>query len=426
VPTGGANPSLDNLVVEQIKSALETAQKQVLPRGEKAAIENRQWLMPTGDKIDSELQPKWGGKIFSPDNGVLGKDGGDGRQQVLFSERPGWHPANPAHQQPQQAGEKMLSSHLPGQQLPDIQSKIQADSEVKPSHSDTRAIKETSIDILKQGQTEGLNLKNGDLRPAIPVESAGKNYQEVAPTQSLGGQLAQNDEQEAGAFTRQEARDNIKLNLQSSHHQPQQLEILTDPAGEEQEAPQHPRHIPRDTLNPAAQKTSIGSDRGVEHVSAKGEWTPAAGENQSNVIRQIVQRMTLRTRGSQQTMSIRLKPEYLGHLHMQVSTDNQQVVVRMAAESVAVKEMIEQGLQYLKSELQHHGLEIDKFDVFVANDDDETGGGQDWAAFQQRLKERRQGRSGHSDDDNTGEKSDQTAAVQQPSAGAPGEIDYFA
>jgi flagellar hook-length control protein FliK len=44
-------------------------------------------------------------------------------------------------------------------------------------------------------------------------------------------------------------------------------------------------------------------------------------------------------------------------------------MVRISAESNAVKEMIEQNLPVLKNDLQQHGLEIDKFDVYVGHDD---------------------------------------------------------
>lgn len=270
-----------------------------------------------------------------------------------------------------------------------------------------------------------MNLKTVDSRPSIKIESTGNGHQETATAQSFGRQLAQNDQQPADAFTRQEAKGHLKFDLQSSNHKPEQSEAFADTAGDAEEATLHGRHIPKDTLHSALQRTSLSSHRGAEHISDKSEWTPSANEIQSNVIRQIVQRMSLRTQGSQSTMSIKLKPEFLGNLHMQVSTDHQQVVVRIAAESVAVKEMIEQGLQYLKTELQHHGLQIDKFDVFVANDNGETNHGQDTAAFQQAFKERRQGKFGNLDNDMASGEGGQKAAVQQVTD-ASSEIDYFA
>ncbi len=68
---------------------------------------------------------------------------------------------------------------------------------------------------------------------------------------------------------------------------------------------------------------------------------------------------------------------------MEVMTENQQVTVRMTAENQAVKGIIEQNLHVLKNELQQHGLQIQKFDVFVAQDNDGWRDGQQQAAFRQ-------------------------------------------
>jgi flagellar hook-length control protein FliK len=109
-------------------------------------------------------------------------------------------------------------------------------------------------------------------------------------------------------------------------------------------------------------------------------------ETNTDVIRQIVQRMTLRTEKQQSHMMIKLKPDFLGNVRLHVTTENQQVTVRMEAESMMVKEIIEHNMPHLKAELQHHGLEIDKFDVFVGHDNDESRNGQQQAGFRQGLK----------------------------------------
>lgn len=125
--TSGANVSMDDQTMEQVKSALETVQKEGLPMAEKTTIEDGRWLRPAPEKIDLEQQPEGGGKIINPDNNGSGKDGGDSRQQVSFNERSTWHPADPPQQH------EVPSSHLPRQQLAETESKIQSDSEFKPS-----------------------------------------------------------------------------------------------------------------------------------------------------------------------------------------------------------------------------------------------------------------------------------------------------
>ena len=67
-------------------------------------------------------------------------------------------------------------------------------------------------------------------------------------------------------------------------------------------------------------------------------------------------------------MRISLKPESLGRIHLKIVTDNHHVLVKIIADNPHVKELIENNLHHLKSDLGNHGLAIDKFDVFMAGD----------------------------------------------------------
>ena len=168
--------------------------------------------------------------------------------------------------------------------------------------------------------------------------------------------------------------------------------------------------------------------RGSQATASTAEIKEAVSEDKelrNDVVRQIVQRMSMHTQSGQSRMEIRLKPEFLGNVHLQVLTENHQVSVRMTADSTAVKEIVEQNLQHLKLELQHHGLEIQKFDVFVGGDSQEWRGGQNQAGFRQAFRQRQQrfgsGKSGTGDSGGISaveadKKYSQTDAT---------EIDYF-
>lgn len=145
----------------------------------------------------------------------------------------------------------------------------------------------------------------------------------------------------------------------------------------------------------------------------------------NDVIRQIVQRMTLKSGRLQSQMNIKLKPEFLGNIRMQITSDNQQIAIRMVADSSAVKEMVEQNIQYLKAELQQHGLEIDKLDVFVGGDSDELHQDQQaqWRRSRQKgqsLRQNDNGMNDSEDNDAEREKSDHRTS------NSDSEIDYFA
>jgi flagellar hook-length control protein FliK len=147
---------------------------------------------------------------------------------------------------------------------------------------------------------------------------------------------------------------------------------------------------------------------------------------QTDVIRQIVQRMSLHTQGGQSKMVIHLKPEFLGNVHMHVMTENQQVTVRMMADSTMVKDIIQQNIQHLQAQLMHHGLEIQKFDVFVANDGQGWRGGQEQAGFRNGTNQKQSRSSGGRSKPQRGKVTLDVGNRQQESQKDPSEIDYFA
>ncbi len=152
-----------------------------------------------------------------------------------------------------------------------------------------------------------------------------------------------------------------------------------------------------------------------------------ARDMSSDVIRQIVQKMTLRSHGQQSRMQIRLKPEFLGDIRMQIITQNQHVMVRMTADSQSVKEIIEQNMHQLKTDLQQHGLHIDKFEVLVGQDDSGWKNNSHHSAYQQARQDRRMSQPDRSQAErNNGPDSVTMDAAQKKRAQQYTEIDYFA
>lgn len=90
----------------------------------------------------------------------------------------------------------------------------------------------------------------------------------------------------------------------------------------------------------------------------------------SETLNQIVQKAVLSLKNGQNEVRIDLKPDFLGHIRMQIVTESQQVAVRIYAESPFVKDMLESNLHQLKAELQAQGLSIDRLEVFVGHDSD--------------------------------------------------------
>ena len=90
--------------------------------------------------------------------------------------------------------------------------------------------------------------------------------------------------------------------------------------------------------------------------------------DQENILQQLSARMAhVRETGTHSTR-IRLKPDELGELSMDISVTNNSVKAFIIVENYHVKEIIEANLNRLEAELKNQGLSIEQFTV-------ETGGG---------------------------------------------------
>jgi flagellar hook-length control protein FliK len=137
-------------------------------------------------------------------------------------------------------------------------------------------------------------------------------------------------------------------------------------------------------------------------------------------LNQIVQKAVLSLHNGQHEVQIDLKPDFLGHIRMQIVSEGQQVAIRIVAEFPFVKDMLENNLHQLKTELQTQGLDIDELEVSVAHDshtESDTHQTAETAKVQAA-------RNGTDFDDESSEKPGQSQSV----GGAMAEtaIDYFA
>jgi hypothetical protein len=122
---------------------------------------------------------------------------------------------------------------------------------------------------------------------------------------------------------------------------------------------------------------SSGADGGLEKAAevpaAVRDKETTTGTGRAAVFDQIVQRAAVQLKNDQGEINIDLKPDFLGRVRMQILTENQQVSVRIVTELSAVRDMIETGLNQLKSELQSQGLQVERLEVAVADDHRQRG-----------------------------------------------------
>ena len=108
--------------------------------------------------------------------------------------------------------------------------------------------------------------------------------------------------------------------------------------------------------------------RSFESVLSPKEPEQLQKPFEARVLTQIVEKAVLNLKDSQSEIKINLKPEILGHLKMQISTSDSQVMLRILTETPLVKQIIETNISQLKAALQSFGLEIDECNVSVAHD----------------------------------------------------------
>ncbi len=320
-----------------------------------------------------------------------------------------------------------------------------SDQAVGAMKTEPTASKKSGADVTaKMAEAVLDNERAAVMPPAEGAEHEGrtetmeKRFSQMTPIQASKGQ-ADGEGETGQKFTGGQQQDSDQLEKQNAKSvkgedartrdfKPGIVDHMTDSVHETSDPVNKSIPESREMHASMAKMKQAGgeSSPGVSSGREAGPHTTSQ-EMQTNVIRQIVQRMTLHTQGTQSTMTIRLKPEFLGQVQMQISTDHHQVIVRMATESMAVKEMVEQGLQHLKSELQQHGLEIDKFDVFVANDNEENKQGQEWDGFRQALKRRQRSAMNRGGKGSVAGRAPASEEVgnRRKNNGA-GEIDYFA
>ncbi len=155
---------------------------------------------------------------------------------------------------------------------------------------------------------------------------------------------------------------------------------------------------------------------------AKEDASLSTASFRENNIAQIVERVAVSVRGGQSEARIALKPDHLGSLRVQITTENNTVSIKIMTEFSMARDLLEHHLPQLKMELQQQGLEVEKFDVSLSED-------------QQNLSRhgRRQpntsaarpntGSRDENADEQTDEETADRAAGQQPKAVG---VDFFA
>ncbi|MDJ0721329.1 MAG: flagellar hook-length control protein FliK [Desulfobacterales bacterium] len=141
-----------------------------------------------------------------------------------------------------------------------------------------------------------------------------------------------------------------------------------------------------------------------------------------NNLASIVERVAVTVRGHQSEARIALKPEHLGSLRVQISTDNNMVSIKIMTEFPMARDLLESSLPQLRAELQQQGLQVEEFDVSFEEEKQH---------FRRGERRARDGRSGNRISGQVAEEETHAADEIKPeirrgaAERSPG-IDYFA
>ena len=162
-------------------------------------------------------------------------------------------------------------------------------------------------------------------------------------------------------------------------------------------------------------------DRMLKLENAARTSASAQRSLSSQAMNQIVQKAVLSFHNGQNEVQIHLKPEFLGHIRMQIVTENQQVAIKILVELPFVKDMLESNLNQLKADLHAQGLKIDQLEVSVAHDSNPGNQNQASAeAAKLRALNRNPGSDDELSEDQNQSHADGAARI------AESAIDYFA
>jgi flagellar hook-length control protein FliK len=160
----------------------------------------------------------------------------------------------------------------------------------------------------------------------------------------------------------------------------------------------------------------------AEPASIQKDAETRQSELRNQTMDQIVRKAAIHLRNGQHEARIELKPDFLGHIRMQVISENQQVTVKILAQHGFVKDMIESNVHQLKADLQQQGLEVDKLEVTVARDSDDSANYKDKLA---QSKFRQSSANRHSEDRPTEEQPEKPRRSPLVENGSS-SVDYFA
>ncbi len=177
-----------------------------------------------------------------------------------------------------------------------------------------------------------------------------------------------------------------------------------------------------DALNAIERGAGPSMDKAAHTPTAEKAPPPSPEGFRESNLSSIVERIAVTVRGGQSEARIALKPEHLGSLRVQITTDNNMVSIKIMTEFSMARDLLESNLPQLKAELQQQGLDVEEFNVSFDEEEQQ---------FRREERQARVVRRGRRQSGTPGEEEGQEPDTSRQgnthaSVARPSGIDYFA
>jgi flagellar hook-length control protein FliK len=103
------------------------------------------------------------------------------------------------------------------------------------------------------------------------------------------------------------------------------------------------------------------------------------GATETQIIKQVTDKMTIRSNGTENEVHIKLDPPSLGRVRMNITTSGDSVRTVIVAENQAVKQVIENNFNQLRDAMDEQGLKVDSLTVTVGGESNQQNSSGDFS-----------------------------------------------
>jgi len=114
--------------------------------------------------------------------------------------------------------------------------------------------------------------------------------------------------------------------------------------------------------------SSAADAKTVNHMFYSND-VPGVEHAQENIMEQIFQKIRITTHGDRSEIKLSLNPPELGNIKIHFTEENDEIEAKIFVENAEVKAAIENNAHRLKESVAANGVEIQKLEVYIQNDD---------------------------------------------------------